>query len=402
MISSSVFALRPLADAWRAIDAARVMSSYELLVQTADQRRRDLQRPVVGSAPRRRRSADLVGAVGGVRAVDQRLQLVEVDLDHLVVAARCRRLGRAQVVGDLVGGVGDRLAAGRLQVLRHVVVVGEQRCRWRRSRRPCCRSCALPVAEMRVGAGAEVLDDRAGAALDGQHPGHLEDHVLRRRPSAERAGQPDADHLRPAHVEREAGHHVDGVGAADADRHHAEAAGVRGVAVGADHHPAGEGVVLEHDLVDDAAARAPEADAVLGADRAQEVVDLAVGVDRDAEVDARRRPWPRSGGRSARCWAPPLRQAGGHELQQRHLRRGVLHGDAVGVEVGVARAALDRLVDGSPRWLSRIFSARVSGRPNRSRPAARSAARVVHALDQFDWRSCGDRHGAAPLQWLGS
>ena len=31
--SSSTLAFRPLAAAWRAIDAARVMSSYELLVQ---------------------------------------------------------------------------------------------------------------------------------------------------------------------------------------------------------------------------------------------------------------------------------------------------------------------------------------------------------------------------------
>ena len=52
-------------------------------------------------------------------------------------------------------------------------------------------------------------------------------------------------------VERPARHHVDGVGAADADRDHAEPAGVRRVAVGADHHPAGERVLLEHDLVDD-------------------------------------------------------------------------------------------------------------------------------------------------------
>jgi hypothetical protein len=60
------------------------------------------------------------------------------------------------------------------------------------------------------------------------------------------------------------GHHVDRVGAADADGDHAQAAGVGGVAVGADHHAAGEGVVLEHHLVDDAGARLPEADAVLG------------------------------------------------------------------------------------------------------------------------------------------
>ena len=39
--------------------------------------------------------ADAVGAVGGVRAVDQRLELVEVDLDELVV--------ERAVVGPQVG-----------------------------------------------------------------------------------------------------------------------------------------------------------------------------------------------------------------------------------------------------------------------------------------------------------
>ncbi len=112
------------------------------------------------------------------------------------------------------------------------------------------------------------------------------------------------------------------------------------VAVGADHHPAGERVVLEHDLVDDPAARLPEADAVLGRDRAEEVVDLGVGVLGDLEVLDR----PDLGldqvvavdGGGHR----DLGQAGGHELEQRHLRGGVLHGDAVGVEVGVGAAPL--------------------------------------------------------------
>ena len=39
-------------------------------------------------------------------------------------------------------------------------------------------------------------------------------------------------------------------------------------------------------------------------------------------------------------------QAGGHELQQRHLGGGVLHGHAVGVEVGVAAAPLELLALG--------------------------------------------------------
>ena len=76
---------------------------------------------------------------------------------------------------------------------------------------------------------------------------------------------------------------------------------------------------------------------------AQEVVHLAVGVDGDAEVDlgadlgrdevvAVHRAGHGGGG-----------QAGGHELQQRHLGGGVLHGHPVGVEVVVGAAALDGL-----------------------------------------------------------
>ena len=53
-------------------------------------------------------------------------------------------------------------------------------------------------------------------------------------------------------------------------------------------------------------------------------------------------------------------EAGGHELQQRHLGGGVLHGDAVGVEVVVAAAPLERPGSRSRRWLTRIFSASVS------------------------------------------
>ena len=60
--------------------------------------------------------------------------------------------------------------------------------------------------------------------------------------------QLDADHARRLELPREIGHHVDRVGAADADRARAEAAAVGRVRVGADHQEAGEGVVLEDDL----------------------------------------------------------------------------------------------------------------------------------------------------------
>ncbi len=155
------------------------------------------------------------------------------------------------------------------------------------------------------------------------------DDVLRRRPAREVAGEMDADQLGMEHFPRQPRHHLAAVRAADADREHAEAAAVGRVRVGADHEPAGEGVVLQHDLVDDAGARPPEADAELARGGAEEVVDLPVfldgarevvggaglGADQMVAVDRRRH-----GGALA---------AGHHELQERHLTRHVLQPDAV-------------------------------------------------------------------------
>ena len=56
-----------------------------------DERRGDLERPVVRAGGITDLATDAMGAVGGVRSVDQRLQLVEVDLDQLVV--RCAIVG---------------------------------------------------------------------------------------------------------------------------------------------------------------------------------------------------------------------------------------------------------------------------------------------------------------------
>ena len=188
-----------------------------------------------------------------------------------------------------------------------------------------------------------VLHDRARASLDGKTTSNLEDHILRRRPPAERSGEAHTNHLRPTDVPREAGHHVNRVGTADTDGDHAETAGVRRVAIGADHHPAREGVVLQDDLVDDARTRTPEPEAVLGRDGAKEVVDLAVGVDRDTEID--RRPHLGLDQMVAvhRRRDRRLGQTGRHELQQRHLGGGILHCDAIGMEVGVRDTPLQVL-----------------------------------------------------------
>ena len=235
----------------------------------------DVERPVVGPGLGADGGTDAIGAVRAVRPVDERLQRVEIDLDDLVVEGA---VIAAQVLGDLVGSVGDGLAPGRLQVLSEVVVVSEHAAGGTDLGAHVANG-GLAGGTDAVSARAVVLHDGAGAALDGEHTSDLEDDVLRRRPAREGAGQLDADDLRPAHVEGEAGHHVDRVGAADTNGDHTQPAGVGGVAVGADHHAAGEGVVLEHDLVDDAAAGTPEADAVFGTDGTQEVVHLTIGVD---------------------------------------------------------------------------------------------------------------------------
>ena len=190
----------------------------------------------------------------------------------------------------------------------------------------------------------------------------------------------------------------------DADGDHAQPAGVGGVAVGADHHPAGEGVVLEDDLVDDPRPRLPESDAEAGADGAQEVVDLGVGVERAAQV----------GG------AVPLGldevitvdggghhdpvEAGHQKLEGDDLGQCVLEGDAVGIEVRVAAPALEPLgvrmaqmvdedlLDERERPAEALpahgHGARASGRrpPRPGPPGSVAVAPVLMAGDRWRWR----------------
>ena len=51
---------------------------------------------------------------------------------------------------------------------------------------------------------------------------------------------------------------------------------VGGMGVCTNHHAARERVVLEHYLVNDAAAGIPETDTVTGGDRLEEIIDLGV------------------------------------------------------------------------------------------------------------------------------
>ena len=86
-------------------------------------------------------------------------------------------------------------------------------------------------------------------------------------------------------------------------------------------------------------------------------------------------------------------EAGGHELEQRHLGGGVLHGDAVGVEVGVADGpARAPGASGSRRWLTQdlLGEGERPAEALRGRAATRSGRRCVDAVDQLD-RGVGGR-----------
>ena len=154
----------------------------------------------------------------------------------------------------------------------------------------------------------------------------------------------DADQFGHGHAPTDAGHHVHRVRAADADRDHAHPAGVGGMRVGADHHAAGESVVLEDDLMDDPRSGLPETGAVTGGGAAQELVDFFILRDRDFEVrvsaDAGLDQVVAVHGRRH----DDALQAGELELQQRHLCGCVLQGDAVWLQHRVVDAPFDWLV----------------------------------------------------------
>ncbi len=290
--------------------------------------------------------ADGARAVGRVRPHDVRLELGQVHLDHLVEVLL--RVGEHLRIGDQVGAVrlGERGligAIGRAQVGGHAVVEVEEGGGGAELGAHVADR-ALAGGADRLRAGAEVLDDLVGAALHGEEPAEIGDDVLGRGPAAELAGEPHAHELGIEHLPRQPRHRLAAIRAADPDGGHAEAARVGRVRVGADHETAGEGVVLQHDLMDDAGPRLPEADPVLLRGGVEELVHLAVlrdgplhvvagaalGADQVVAVHRRRHR--------------DLLLARLHELQQRHLAGGVLQGHAVHAEPKLRLAAAPLLL----------------------------------------------------------
>jgi hypothetical protein len=261
-----------------------------------------------------------------------RLQPREIDLDHLVEVGR--RIGQDFRIGGEQMGVMPRLfgqssAVGRPQIGLHPLIPRKDRGGGPEFR-PHVGDRSLARAADRPGAGSEVFDDPIGSPLDGQMTRQIEDDILRRCPAVHIPGEVHADQLRVLHFPRKPGHDVHGVRAAHAGREHAQPAGVGRVRVGADHHPAGKGVVLQNHLVNDAGSRLPESDAVLPGGGGEEGVDLAIlllglpkigssaraGLNQVIAVDR-----GRDGG---------ARDPRAHELEDRHLGGGVLHGHPIG------------------------------------------------------------------------
>jgi hypothetical protein len=145
--------------------------------------------------------------------------------------------------------------------------------------------------------------------------------------------------------------------------------------------------------VDDPRARLPEADAVAGRDRAEELVDLAVDVEGELEIDVGAGLGQDQVVAVDRGRHGGLVEPGGHELEQRHLGGGVLHGDAVGVEVGVADAPVE---PGALRF-AQVVEEHLLGEGQRSTEALAAeggafAEPAVDGVDELDRGGGGDGH----------
>jgi len=82
--------------------------------------------------------------------------------------------------------------------------------------------------------------------------------TFRGGPARHLAGELDADELGSLEFPWKVCHHIHGVRTADADSTHAESTSVGRMGIGSDQEAAGEGIVFEDDLMDNATARSPE------------------------------------------------------------------------------------------------------------------------------------------------
>lgn len=129
-------------------------------------------------------------------------------------------------------------------------------------------------------------------------------------------------------------------------RAHSKTAGIGGVRVSADEEATGESIILEQNLVNDTRARFPETNVVLGARGGEEVVHLFVDLDSSGEILRTtdlglNQVVAMYGGRIG-----DRGHASRHELENGHLRRGILTGHTVRTELEVRRTTFDLLTVG--------------------------------------------------------
>ncbi|CAB4600993.1 unannotated protein [freshwater metagenome] len=197
-----------------------------------------------------------------MRAIDEWSKRVEIDLYNLVVLSTIvwTKIGR-----NLVGCCSNFATAGCTQVITHVAVVTKDR--------TCCANLGTHVADggftccrNAVGTRPEVFSNGSGAAFNSELTSNFQNHIFRAAPAGKSSGELDANNFWPTNVEGKSGHDIDCVGAAHSNGHHAKSTSVWCVAIGTNHHSAGECVVFKNHLVNDSAAWPPETNAVLCAD----------------------------------------------------------------------------------------------------------------------------------------
>ncbi len=149
-----------------------------------------------------------------------------------------------------------------------------------------------------------------------------------------------ADHFREFQFPCHSRHHIHGIRTADTDGDHSQSARVRRMRVRADHHSAGECIILKHNLMDNSRTRFPESDSVFVRNACEEFVHfLVIGVC--PKQIARRSDFRLNqmiavnGGGHRHGFS-----SGGHELKQCHLSGCILHGYSVWSEFHIALSPL--------------------------------------------------------------
>ena len=142
----------------------------------------------------------------------------------------------------------------------------------------------------------EVFNDGTSATLDSENACDFENDVYGHKsakvhvresmrptlwssPARYFAGEPYADNLWCFEFPRQVGHDIDSVSSSDTYSSHSKPPRIGGMTVRPNHQAAGESIVLENDLVNDARARFPEANIVFCAGSGQEVIHFFVDVD---------------------------------------------------------------------------------------------------------------------------